>query len=132
MIELHSEVEKKHSRESELKRELKSIEKDEKMLIEKVNEVEKKLDAREFENRIKTMKEAITKAYLTLWFNSEGKTPTSVVIKLQRMGFKPARGKHDFVYDWGEQIQLEDVFKLGDAIHKTLKGSKVLYKLETP
>lgn len=131
MYFLDSDVEELHNHTSDLERKLQSIEKDERVLTQKVRNIEAKLEAQELDNKVKAMKEAITKTFLTLWFSSEGKTPTSVVMKLQEIGFKPTRGKHDFVYEWGQQINLEDIFQLGDTVHKTIKGLKVLYKLET-
>ena len=71
------------------------------------------------------------KTYLTVWLNSEGASPTVVVEKLQGMGFKPVKGRYDFVYDWGRTIELEEILQIGTAVHDTLKGLKVLYKLET-
>ena len=71
------------------------------------------------------------KTYLTFWFYSEGASPTVVVKKLQNMGFKPIKGRYDFVYDWGRTIELEEILQIGNAVHETLKGLKVLYKLET-
>ena len=71
------------------------------------------------------------KTYLTIWLYSEGDSPTVVVEKLQAMGFKPIRGHHDFVYNWGRPVELEEIFQIGNSVHETLKGSKVLYHLET-
>jgi len=72
------------------------------------------------------------KTYLTIWFSSEGAKPTAVVERLLAMGFKPTRGHYDHVYDWGrDDVELEDILRLGNAVHETLKGFKVLYKLET-
>jgi hypothetical protein len=71
------------------------------------------------------------KTYLTIWFNSEGVEPLRVVQRLQGMGFKPITGKHDHVYDWRREVSLEEVLRLGNAVHETLKGCKVLYKMET-
>ncbi len=71
------------------------------------------------------------KTYLTIWLYSEGSGPTVVVEKLQAMGFKPMRGHHDFEYDWGRTVKLGEIFQIGNAVHETLKGSKVMYKLET-
>lgn len=68
------------------------------------------------------------KTYLTIWFNSEGANP---VERLRSLGFKPLRGYHDHVYDWGRKVELEDIFQLARAVHETLKGLRVLYKLET-
>ena len=99
--------------------------------VEKVEVIEAKLEARELDREVEKMIGAVTKTYLTLWFSSEGKSPTSVVVRLQEIGFKPTRGEHDFVFDWGHDTELKDLFKLGDTVHKTLKGSKVFYRLET-
>ena len=71
------------------------------------------------------------KTYLTIWYNSEGAGPTAVAEKLQGMGFKPLKGHYDHVYDWGRTIELQEILQIGNAVHDTLKGLKVLYKLET-
>jgi hypothetical protein len=47
------------------------------------------------------------------------------------MGFKPIRGRYDHVYNWGRKIDLEEILQIGTAVHETLKGLKVIYKLET-
>jgi len=47
------------------------------------------------------------------------------------MGFKPIRGHYDFVYDWKKTVELEDIFQIGNSVHETLKGLKVMYKIET-
>lgn len=71
------------------------------------------------------------KTYLTLWFNSEGAPPSEVVERLRAMGFKPIQGYHDHVYDWKKKVTVEDIVQLSDAVHETLRGLKILYKLET-
>lgn len=120
-----------HKRTFELKKELESIHEYEEALGQRVKRIEAQLEAKELDDKVKSIHEAITKAHLTLWFNSEGKAPTSVIMKLQEIGFRPSMGKHDFVYSWKQGIGLKEISKLGDTIHETLKGSKVLYKLET-
>jgi len=120
-----------HKQTLKLEKELESIGDQEKVLNQKIERIDAKLKARELDEKAKAIHEAVTETYLTLWFNSEGKAPTSVMVKLQEIGFKPSIGKHDFVYDWKHEIGLEDISKLGDTVHKKLKGLKVLYKLET-
>ena len=71
------------------------------------------------------------KTYLMIWFNSEGAEPLKVVQRLQGMGFKPIKGRYDHVYDWRREVGLEEVLRLGNAVHETLRGFKVLYKMET-
>jgi hypothetical protein len=107
------------------------IEDPEESLEEEADTIEAKWNAQELDRKVKILQEAITETYLTLWFGSEGAAPTSIAMRLQRIGFKPMKGKYDFVYDWKRRIGLEEIFKLGDTVSKTLKGSKVLYKLET-
>jgi len=71
------------------------------------------------------------KTYLTIWFNSEGAEPSAVAQKLQFMGFKPMKGHYDHVYDWKREPTLDDVLQLMNNVHETLKGLKVIYKIET-
>lgn len=71
------------------------------------------------------------KTYLMIWFSSEGAEPQTVVQKLQEIGFKPMRGPYDHVYEWTKDVDLDTILQLGTTIHETLKGLKVLYKLET-
>jgi len=71
------------------------------------------------------------KTYLMIWFNSEGAEPSTVAQKLQSMGFKPIKGHYDHVYDWKREASLDEVLQLCNNVHETLKGLKVLYKIET-
>ena len=72
------------------------------------------------------------KTYLTLMFSSEGANPVEVVERLRSLGFKPLKGLHDHVYDWGtKKVDLDDILQIAVSVHETLKGMKVLYKLET-
>ena len=76
------------------------------------------------------------KTFLTITFDSEGAKPSDVVERLSMLGFKPAHGNYDFVYDWGNKdseskVRVEDAVWFGDKVHATLRGSKVLFQLET-
>ena len=115
----------------QLQGKLASVAADEESLSERVNKIELKLEAEELDAKVKELQNAISTTYLKLWFNSEGADPTSVLVKLQELGFKPTNGQHDFIYDWGRSIELEEVFHLGNRVHKELKRMKVLYRLET-
>jgi hypothetical protein len=35
------------------------------------------------------------------------------------------------VYEWKKNVELGDILQLTDKVHETLKGLKVLYKIET-
>ena len=71
------------------------------------------------------------KTYLTIWFSSEGASPKVVMERIMGMGFKPIKGRYDHVYDWKREPTLEEILQLGNNLHETLKGLKVMYKLET-
>ena len=71
------------------------------------------------------------RTYLRMWYNSEGANPVIVAEKLHSMGFKAIKGQYDYVYDWGREVELEDILQIMIAVHETLKGLKVSYKLET-
>jgi hypothetical protein len=71
------------------------------------------------------------KTFLTIWFSSEGAGPIDVVDRLRSLGFKPMKGYHDHVYEWGKKADLGDILQLTDKVHSTLKGLNVLYKIET-
>lgn len=72
------------------------------------------------------------KTYLLLWHSSEGENPLEVMERLTRLGFKPVKGRYDLEYDHGKDVELIDIITLGNMVHETLKGTKVLYKIETP
>ena len=71
------------------------------------------------------------KTYLEIWVNSEGASPGEIAQRLQGIGFKPLTGKYDHIYDWKKSATIEEVLELGNTVHETLKGLKVLYKMET-
>jgi hypothetical protein len=71
------------------------------------------------------------KTYLTIYVSSEGAAPSEVVERLTRMGFKPLTGPYDFVYEWNENGSTQDAIEVANQVHATLKGCKVIFKLET-
>jgi len=71
------------------------------------------------------------RTYLKMWHNSEGANPVTVAEKLQSMGFEAIKGQYDYVYNWGREVELEDILQIMITVHETLKGLKVFYKLET-
>ncbi len=71
------------------------------------------------------------KSYLTIWFNSDGASPTEITERLMSMGFQPQKGEYDYVYNWGSQPHTEDALNLANQVHATLKGCNALFKIET-
>jgi hypothetical protein len=72
---------------------------------------------------------------VTVWFNSEGASPSQVVTRLTELGFKPVRGAYDFIYEHEDDIDEVNlggaILEISNALHKTLSGFKVLYNLDT-
>lgn len=71
------------------------------------------------------------KTYLNILFYSEGANPIKVVERLRSLGFEPLKGVQDHVYNWGRDVDLEEILQIATSVHETLKGLKVFYKLET-
>ncbi|MDY0388160.1 MAG: hypothetical protein RBT65_13760 [Methanolobus sp.] len=71
------------------------------------------------------------KTYLLLWFNSNGSRPSEVNRSLMSLGFKQVQGNYDYVYDWGDNVDLDEVLLFSDKIQMTLKGTGVMFKTET-
>jgi hypothetical protein len=72
---------------------------------------------------------------VTVWFNSEGASPSQVLTKLTELGFKPVRGSYDFIYEHEDDLNDKNlgsaILEISNALHKTLSGFKVLYNLDT-
>ncbi|MFX1492071.1 MAG: hypothetical protein ACFFBX_08890 [Promethearchaeota archaeon] len=71
------------------------------------------------------------KSYLTIYLSSEGAAPSEVVERLMRMGFQPIAGEHDFVIEWDENGSVQDMIEVANQVHATLKGCKVIFKIES-
>ena len=71
------------------------------------------------------------KTYLIIWINSEGSKPADISDRLLSMGFQPVEGEYDYCYNWDSQADINDIIKFGDQVQNTLRGSGVLFKLET-
>ena len=71
------------------------------------------------------------KTFLIIWFSSDGRSPTDVSERLLSLGFRPIEGQYDYVYEWDSSADLEDIVKFGNQVQNTLRGSGVMFKLET-
>jgi hypothetical protein len=71
------------------------------------------------------------RSYLTIYVNSEGEAPSEVVERLMRMGFQPIAGSYDFMIEWDENGSVQDMIEVANQVHATLKGCKVMFKMET-
>ena len=72
------------------------------------------------------------KTYLTLYFNSEGASPSEIKNQLLNLGFKAAKGNYDFVYEWQDNADnVEELVWFADKVHAALKNSNVNFSIET-
>lgn len=72
------------------------------------------------------------KTYITIFFNSEGITPSHVKNQLLNLGFKATKGNYDFVYEWDEKnVGIEELIWFADKVHVALKDTKVYFTFET-
>lgn len=69
--------------------------------------------------------------YLILWHSSEGENPSEVLERLTGLGFKPITGYYDLEYDHGKSVGIDEIMDFSIKVHETLRGTGVLYKLET-
>ena len=71
------------------------------------------------------------KTYLTVTFSAEGAKPSDIVERLATLGFNPAQGNYDFIYEWGKATDVKEAVWFADKIHATLQGTGVFFKIET-
>ncbi|MGM0770815.1 MAG: hypothetical protein ACQESU_04315 [Halobacteriota archaeon] len=71
------------------------------------------------------------KTYLLIWFSSDGLRPSEVNKRLMSMGFKPVQGVYDYVYDWDNSVDLEEILGFGDKVHLSLRDTGTMFKIET-
>lgn len=70
------------------------------------------------------------KTYLILYFSSKEK-PSDIAKKLEKIGFKAAIGKYDFVYEWKKKPTAQDILNLGDNVTDVLRDTGIVFKLES-
>lgn len=71
------------------------------------------------------------KTYLLIWFSSNGARPSEVTRSLMSLGFAPVKGSYDYVYDWGNHVDMDEIVNFGDKVQMTLKDTGVMFKIET-
>lgn len=72
------------------------------------------------------------KTYLVMYFGDKGFLVTDIVKKVEDLGFSAALGPADFLFDWKNKTPgKKDVFELADKLTKVLKGTGVMFNLDT-
>ena len=68
------------------------------------------------------------KTYLKIQFHSEGDNPSTVIDKLEKIGWKPVMGEYDFLMEGGFGEGVGQSFKrMMDLLHEPLKDTGVRY-----
>jgi hypothetical protein len=73
----------------------------------------------------------MTRTFLLLQLDSEGAPYSKVAEVLESLGLRPETEGYDFVYDWGRAATIRETLELADRIQAALRGSKVLFRVET-
>ena len=68
------------------------------------------------------------KLYLKIYFSSEGASIMDVIKMTEEVGFSPYVGDFDFVLDYDT---IEEFEEITNKLHKTLEGTKTMYKVST-
>lgn len=71
------------------------------------------------------------KTYLLIWFNSDGASPSKVNQRLMSLGFNPMQGSYDYVYNWDNNVDMDEILRFGDKVQLSLQGSGAMFKIET-
>ncbi|MHC1576364.1 MAG: hypothetical protein ACXQTE_03320 [Methanosarcinaceae archaeon] len=71
------------------------------------------------------------RTYLLIWYNSEGGRPSEINQRLMSLGFKPMHGTYDYIYDWDNNVDVDEILKIGDKVCLTLHNMNVTFKIET-
>lgn len=71
------------------------------------------------------------KTYVTITFNSEGEKPSEVERRLFGIGLEAMHGRYDFAYEWEHNPSIDDLFDLVDRIQTALRGTEVMFSVET-
>jgi len=51
--------------------------------------------------------------------------------RLLELGFKAVKGSYDFVYEWSREPDIDTLLWFADKVQVALKGTDVLFSLET-
>jgi hypothetical protein len=77
------------------------------------------------------MNDTVMITYLKVQFSTEGARPSDVLETLHNLGFETTQGRFDAIYRWGGNTTIDDALYLADKVHAALKGTGVLFELET-
>jgi len=73
----------------------------------------------------------LMRTHLSITVSSEGAKPSQLADRLADLGFMPAHGAHDFVYEWPDGADIDAILNFADRVHATLAGTGALFEMET-
>jgi hypothetical protein len=71
------------------------------------------------------------KTYVEIYHSADGKEVSVIFEKMRSLGFEPALGEHEFVYNWKETVTLAEIIQFLDQVIAKLKGTGALLKFTT-
>jgi len=71
------------------------------------------------------------KTYVEILHSADGEKVSVIFEKMRDMGFKPALGEHEFVYNWKKNVTLPEVIKFLDGVVSKLRGTGAILKFTT-
>ncbi len=71
------------------------------------------------------------KTYVEILHSADGEKVSVIFEKMRDMGFKPALGEHEFVYNWKKNVTLPEVIRFLDGVVSKLRGTGAILKFTT-
>jgi hypothetical protein len=71
------------------------------------------------------------KTYVEIFHSADGEKVSVIFNKMKDIGFKPALGEHEFVYNWKKNTMLPEVINFLDSVVSKLKGTGAILKFTT-
>ena len=68
------------------------------------------------------------KTYVEIFHSVDGEKVIVIFEKMKEMGFEPALGEHDFVYNWKKNVTMPEVIQFLDRVILKLKGTGAILK----
>lgn len=71
------------------------------------------------------------RTFLKVYFKAGGERVSEIIRKTELIGFRYNLGPVDFIYEWKEKPTKNQVLELGDKLNETLKGTDVIFNIDT-
>ncbi len=71
------------------------------------------------------------KTYVEVFISPDGEKASAITEKFKKLGFVPSFGEHDFVYNWKEDVPINDVLAFVDKVQSKLYDTGTILKFTT-